>query len=483
MRKTAFSWLVIAVISVSGCQKSGSESQPLGSTPASQDTPVEFDLDKIIERGSLRAIVDNSSTSYFLYKGQPMGYEYELLQLLAKELGVELDLIVTASINEAFKKLNNGEGDIIAYTLTVTKERKKKVNFTSSHYTVRQVLVQRKPDGWRDLKKHEIENMLIRNQVDLIGKEVRVRQSSSFLDRLQNLSEEIGGDILIVEDTEDSETEALIKKVATGEIDYTVADEDIAMVTANYYRDIDISTPVSFPQQIAWAVRKNSPMLLQTTNEWIAKMKRGPIYNYTYNKYYRNPRATLNRVTSDYTSFTGNKLSPYDDLIQQLADSIQWDWRLLAAQIYQESRFDPKAKSWAGAMGLMQLISATAKRFGTTDVYDPVQSLKGGVNYLRYLDNIWAQSISDEEERRKFVLASYNVGPGHVIDARALAEKYGRDPNVWDDNVEYYVLNKSKPKFFNDPVVKSGYCRGEEPVNYVRQILIRYEQYLELLAS
>ena len=152
--------------------------------------PIDFDLDKILERDTLKVIVDNSSTSYFLYKGKPMGFEYELLERLAKDLGVSLKLIITVNLEATFDKLNRGEADIIAYPLTITRERKKIANFTINHYTVREVLVQRKPENWRDMKAHEIEKSLIRNQVDLIGKEVYVRKSSSYLQRLRHLSEE-----------------------------------------------------------------------------------------------------------------------------------------------------------------------------------------------------------------------------------------------------------------------------------------------------
>ncbi len=208
-------------------------------------------------------------------------------------------------------------------------------------------------------------------------------------------------------------------------------------------------------------------------------MKKGPLYNITYNKYFRNPKS-VRLVRSDYSSITGGRISEYDDLIKQWADSLNWDWLLLAALIYQESKFDPNAKSWAGAHGLMQLIPATARRFGASNIYDPVQNISSGARYILHLDELWQDIITNKEERLKFVLASYNVGPGHVLDARRLAKKYGKDPNVWDNNVSFYLIQKSKPKYYNDPVVKQGYCRGEEPVNYVHKILSRYQRYLEI---
>ncbi|MEL7003561.1 MAG: transporter substrate-binding domain-containing protein [Bacteroidota bacterium] len=478
--------IAVVAISTSSCRRAGKGSSEINSQVEPSTTlppPVDFDIEKIKERGSLVAVLENSSTGFFIYKGQPMGYEYDLLELFAKRMDVELEIRTTASIQEAFEILNRGEADIIAYSLTVTKERKKVLAFTDNHYTTRQVLVQRKPENWRKLTRDELEGRLIRNQVDLIGKQIHVRKKSAYIDRLYNLSDEIGGDILILEESDSLETEKLIKMVANGRIQLTVADESVARVNAAYYPNIDVKTPIRFPQQIAWAVRKNSDQFLTEINDWLASIKKQPTYNVIFKKYFRNSRASVQRAKSDFSSFKGDKISIYDDKIKEASDSLGWDWLLLASQIFQESRFDPYAKSWAGAVGLMQLVPETGKRYGVNNLYDPHQSIDGGVKFMRHLDKLWSKTIKDKNERIKFILASYNVGLGHVTDARDLAMKYGRDPLKWEDNVEYFLLMKSKREFFRDPVVKSGYCRGEEPVNYVRDILSRYDQYRQLISS
>lgn len=480
-------FLLLALLTMcclDSCRRTGNESSNAGTkAPLESPGPVHFDLNKIKERGSLVAVVENSSTGFFIYKGRPMGYEYDLLELFCDHIGVTLEIRTTASIQEAFELLNKGEADIIAYSLTITKERKKELSFTDSHYTTRQVLVQQKPAKWHRLTRDEIESRLIRNQVDLIGKEVHVRKKSAYIDRLHNLSDEIGGDIIILEEGDSLETEKLIKMVANGEIKFTIADESVARVNAAYYPNIDVKTPISFPQQIAWAVRRNSNNFLSEINSWLSNIKKKPTYNVIFKKYFRNSRASVQRAKSDYSSFEGDKISIYDKEIKEASDSLGWDWLLLASQIYQESRFDPNVKSWAGAVGLMQLVPETGERFGAHNLYDPSQSIKAGVKYMMHLDRLWFKTIKDETERRKFVLASYNVGLGHVTDARDLAIKYDRDPLKWDDNVEHFLLMKSKPEYFRDPVVKSGYCRGEEPVNYVKDILRRFDQYKQLLSS
>ncbi len=443
--------------------------------------PVDFDFDKIKERGYLTAVVDNSATSYFIYKGQPMGYEYEMLNWLAEDLEVDLKIIKENSISTALEKVNRGEADIAAFNLTVTKERKQHVDFTNPLYFVRQVLVQRKPQNWRQMKIHEIENELLRDPIQLTGKEVHVRKSSAFSTRLANLSDEIGGDIVIIEDSSSIEVETLIKMVAEGEIDYTVSDEDVAMLNATYYPILDVKTPVSFSQQIAWALRSNADTLETKINAWLEERQKETDYYVIYNKYFKNLKRSANRSYSEFSSVSGDKLSPFDDEIKATANEIGWDWKLLAALIYQESKFDPNVKSWAGAKGLMQMMAPTAQEFGATNLYDPNQSLEAGGNYINWLQKAFKKHVEDSVERQKYILAAYNVGIGHMQDAIRLTKKYGGDPTKWEGNVEKYLLLKSQKKYYNDPVVKYGYCRGEEPVNYVHEILERYQQYVLLL--
>ena len=447
-----------------------------------EEPTVAIDLDQIRERGFLQAIVDNNSISYFIYRGQPMGYEYELLQSLTRHLKIKLKIKVISGIEQSIDLLNRGEGDLIAFPLTITQERTKYLQFTNTQFNTCQVLVQKKPTNWRRMPQARLERTMVRSAVDLIGKEVHVMNESSFKDRLQNLSQEIGGEIIIHEDSATAETESLIQKVAMGEIQYTVTDQTIGMVNAIYYPNLDIGTVLSLPQQIAWAVRKNSPSLLGAVNEWLEELKRNGRFKSLYNKYFNNPRSSQIRITSDYSSLGGNKLSPYDDEIKSEAKILGWDWRLLASVVYQESNFQPNAESWAGAVGLMQLMPATAEEFGARDRTNPHQSLKAGVRYLKYLDKLWGKYVHDQNERLKFVLSSYNAGLSHIIDARNLAKKYGKDPTRWED-VEIYLREKSNPKFYRDPVVVAGYCKCEEPVKYVREILNRYEEYKILIAE
>ncbi len=472
-------FFAVCICGMLGCREvQSSKTEPIQTKPSE---PVQIDLPEIKARGKLKAITTYSSTSYFIYKGQPMGFEYELLLDLAEYLNLDLEFVLVENLDELTQMLNKGDGDLIAFGLTITQPRKELVSFTKHYTTTQQVLVQRLPENWHRLKYHHIESMLIRNQIDLIGKPVYVRKNTSYYERLINLSNEIGGDIDIIPVPGNTETEDLIKKVSLGDIDYTIADQHVAQINQSFYKNLDVKTPVSFPQRIAWAVRKTSPELLKSVNAWITQFKRKPHFNIVYKKYFKNRSAYYRRVQSPFYSKNGGNISQYDDLIKQYANDLNWDWRLLASMIYQESRFNPEAISWMGARGLMQVMPETAELFGyTASLERPETNLKAGITYIKFLKRLW-KNIPDSTERQKFILASYNVGQGHVMDARRLARKHGKNPDIWTDNVEIFILAKSESAFYNDPIVKHGYCRGQEPYDYVRDILERYELYKKVL--
>lgn len=446
----------------------------------SVEVAVSADLDRIRNRGRLIAVTDYNSTNYFIYKGEPMGFNYELLKAFSDHIGIDLEIISENHIEHAIEMLNSGEADLIAMGLTVNSTRKKELLFTEPVDETRQVLIQRKPRNWRSLTAMQVDKKLIRNQLDIAGKTVYVQEGSSHTERMTSLAHEIGDSITIIEVPFDAEQ--LIRNVEDGEIEYTVCDENVAKVNATYYPDIDISTPVSFPQKLAWGVRKNnSEMLLGELNRWLSTYRKSESYALLHSKYFRNPRSSR-IIRSDYYSLSTGKVSAYDDLIRQYSDTIQWDWRLLASLICQESRFKPDVTSGAGAYGLMQVMPVTGKRFGIDITSSPKNNIKAGAKYINLLHSLFDQKIPDEKEKLNFILASYNAGPGHVLDAMRLAEKHGMDPAKWED-VEIWLLKKSDPLYFNDNVVKSGFFKGTESVAFVSEILDRYEHYKNMLPS
>lgn len=426
------------------------------------------DLQHIIEEGVLVAVTDFNSTNYFIYKGEPMGYQFDLLQAFASHIGVKLEIIAENSLDEAFKMLEDGEVDIYANNLTVTGIRSKQYNFTTPHATTRQVIVQRKNGS----------SQLIRNPLDLGKKIVYVQRSSASAHRLRNLSDEIGAEIVIVE-MPNYEVDELIELVATGEIDYTVCDEDIARVNSFYFDNIDIETAVSFDQKLAWAVGKKSTNLLIALNEWMESFTKTAEYRIIRGKYFDNP-FWARRVLSELSKVRNGQISPYDEGFRNASSSIDWDWRLFASMVYQESRFRHNVQSHRGAYGLMQFMPSTADFFGVKHMADPETQIRAGARYLKWLERRF-DSIEDPDQKVKFILASYNAGIGHVIDARNLARKHGKNPNVWDNNVDFFILNKSNPEFYCDTTVKFGYFRGVETFNYVNQIMQRYKHYQNIL--
>lgn len=474
-----FLTLVISCNTETPSTKKQKKSKRKESTKTEQ-VVIQPDLDSIKKDGVLNVLTTYSSTSYFLYRGQPMGYEYELLKRFAEHLGVELNMVVANDIETMYNELGEGKIDLIAHGLTITQKRKELVNFSEYLYLTKQVLVQKKPDNWRKLKWQAIENSLIHDAIELIGDTVSVRANSSYINRLANLSEELGGEIYIDTLAANLSTDRIIEMVAEGKIKYTVADDNIASINASYYPILDIDVPISFSQRIAWAMRKNSPELEKALNDWIKMMKKETVYYVIYNKYFKNEKNFRRREQSEFLSLNNNKISKYDELIKKYATILNWDWRLLASQVYQESRFDPKSTSWAGAHGLMQIMPRTAESLGVVNRADPEQSLRGGTEYLQ---TMWGrfEDIPDSIQRVKFTLAAYNCGYSHVRDAQHLATTEGVKADVWDENIDEMILKLSYKENYTKPGIHYGYVRGIEPYTYVKQIFSRYDHYKQFI--
>lgn len=428
-----------------------------------QDKGCEFDLPQIQERGELVVITANSSTSYFNYRGEPMGFQYELAQQFARSLGVKLKLKVVNNPSDMVHCLLDGDGDLIAYNLAITNSGKDSLLYCGEENITHQVVVQRR--GKKALT----------DVTQLVGKEVYV-YPGKFYTRMVNLNNELGGGIHIHKVEADSIAEEdLISWVAEGKIDYTVATNEVAKVNRTYYQNLDIGLVVSFDQRSSWAVRKSSPLLAEAVGKWNREHMNSPEFKASARRYFElNKRISHGAILS----VKEGKISYYDDLFKKYAATIGWDWRLLAALAYTESNFNPNTVSWAGACGLMQLMPKTARAMGVPvgKEQDPEESVKAAVKYIQKLQTMFAQ-IPDEEERTKFVLAAYNAGSGHVTDAMALAKKFGRNHCMWEHNVAHYILLKSHEEYYQDPVCKNGYFRGTETYNFVREVTERAARY------
>lgn len=368
---------------------------------------------------------------------------------------------------------------------------------TDSLYSTAPVVVQRKsgspaagasPTVEESIEREERETSadsitirarLISRASELAGQPVHLAKVSPYRRRLLELSTELADDIEVVE--VDESTDKLIERLAQGDIAYTVAAENVAALRTGEYTNLIIKPAIGPPQPVVWGLRKSSPELHAALNRWLAAKRESGLLNILYQKYFLDRRGYLRRVESRYLTTETGRLSPYDDSFREHARIPVWDWRLIAAQAYQESRFDPQARSWAGAIGLMQIMPRTAREL-RVDPHDPHESVEGACRYLSRLEEAWQASVGSQEERIKFTLASYNVGLGHVQDAVRLASKNGDDATLWE-NVAYWLIRKSKRAVYNDPVVKHGFARGTEPVGYVDGILGLWEHYREFVTD
>ncbi len=239
-----------------------------------------FDLPTILKNGKLRVLAENSSTSYFIYRGKKMGFEYEMLREFARELGVELEIITVDNLDDMDRMLNRGEGDLIACNYTISIERKKEIDFTVPYLTTKQVLVQQKPLGWENLDKETYRRKVLHDPTQLARKKISVWKNSSYHQRLVNLQEEIGDSIYIQNVSGDFSAEDLIEQVSEGTIPYTVVEKNVAEVNSKFYDNIDVDLEISFNQRIAFGVRKTSPLLKAKMNEWLQRFVQQPSFKY-----------------------------------------------------------------------------------------------------------------------------------------------------------------------------------------------------------
>lgn len=427
---------------------------------------VVTDLPQLKAQGEITAVTLYSSTSYFQYKMQPMGYEYDLIKDFARSQGLKLNIKVAENATRLVEMLEAGDADVVAFPIPLNNKLKEKVIYCGREEQDSQVLIQRSNKG----------DTLLTDVTQLLGKDIYVKPGTKYYERLKNLDVELGGGIHIHEMPQDTITsEDLISMVSQGQIPYTISDENIARLNKTYFWNINVSLKISFLQRSSWVVRNTSPELAKAINEWASDKTGNHIYKALTKRYFELSKQPFSAELSEVKN---GHISPYDDLFRKYAKNIGWDWQLLASIAYQESRFNPNVVSWAGAEGLMGIMPNTAKALGVTphELKEPDTGIRTGVDCLRkFLQGF--NDITDPVEKIKFTLASYNAGIGHIYDAQRLAEKYGKNPNVWDDNVSEYIRLKNDPEYYNDPVCKHGYLRGSETFNYVREVMERYKYY------
>ena len=447
---------ILLLLSAPACSSSGSSGSDIDSAALCRlpDT--------------LRVATLYGPTSYFSYRETQMGYDYDMISRFARDKGLALDLKLATNLTQAVEMLDSGLIDIIAYEVPVTSEYKEHVLPCGLENITYQVLVQPKAKAADR----------ITDVTELVGREVYVEDNSKYLHRLRNLNDELGGGIEIRTVNRDTLiTEDLIEMVSDGEIPLTIVDSDIARINKTYYRDLDITLQVSFPQRSAWAVSPSRPWLADSVNLWSAQADPRHQRDILLKRYYEQSKLLADNP-SFVADFSRGRMSAFDNLFRHHAKTLGWDWRLLASVGYTESRFNPEVVSWAGARGVMQLMPATAAAFGldSLSITNNDDNIGAAVKVLRSLDNSLKNQVPDPDERRKFVLAAYNSGLAHILDAIALARKYGYDPQRWFGQVEQALLLKSNAHYYNDPVCRHGYFHGRQTFEYVHSVIECFEK-------
>lgn len=431
-------------------------------------TSLENDFDAIKARGELRVLTLMGSTSYFYYKGEARGYEYEVVKQFADDNGLSLKVIVAANEGMLTQMLQDTVADLIAYDVPIIGNSREQLLYCGPEKICEQVLVQRNDNPVADV-------------VELVGKDVYVEKGSKYEQRLIRLNNELGGGINICVFENDSVvTEDLIDMVADGKIDYTLADANLARMGRTYYSNLDIYVKVSFAQRMQWAVRNDCKYLAQAVDEWMAQPHVIKTIEEIGNRYFEKSKKMSE---SSIMSVAEGRISPFDEIFKREAKTIDWDWRLLAAMAYHESRFDTTVVSWRGAKGIMQLMPATAAAFGLSadSIANTDSNVKVAVATLQAIQRSLV-SVRESEEEVKFMLAAYNAGIGHVLDAISLAKKYGKNEQIWYGEVEEAMYMKSNPQYYNDEVCRLGYFRGRQTTTYVRDVMALYRYYCEKIA-
>lgn len=415
------------------------------------------DYDDVMEAGTLKIITRNSPTTYYQDKDQVSGFEYELASMFADFLGVKLEVEVADSLDDLISKVESGEVALAAAGLTVTAERKQRVQFSSSYLNVNQKLVYR------------ISQKRPKDLSAMIGKTLVVTAHSSHAQYLRELQTTMPALSWIERD--DAEVSELVQMVENGEIDYTIVDSNEFEALAGFYPNVSSALELGETQELAWAFSQYTDnSLLNKSREFFHLIRETGLLSQLEERYYGHLRQIDNVGTLTFLAQADKRLHTFQANFQAEAMKHDLDWRLLAAIGYQESHWKPRARSRTGVRGLMMLTRTTAKEMGVKNRLNPEQSIKGGSAYFAKLKSRFKDIA--EPDRTWIALAAYNVGYGHVRDVQKIIRQHGGNPDRWMDIKETLPLLTQK-KYYKK--TKHGYARGYEPVEYVQNIRRFYD--------
>ena len=417
------------------------------------------DLDEIRPRHVLRVLTVNGPSTYFVFRGALVGFDYELVERFADEQQVVVQMIIAPAVADLVPWLTEGRGDVIAAGLVPTALTDTAgVVFTNTYHDVHPVVI-----------ASETSDFVAGG--DLSGRSIVVPRNSPYLPRLTQMQDSAGFRLVVTESAES--TSRMVDGVASGEFDLTVIESHLAEAELVRRQDLVVLNRLEDTPGHSWAVRRDQPILLDSLNAYLDREYRGLFCNILRRKYFFPDTRTI--VEPEFESSGG--LSRFDSLTRRYAVEADMDWRILTAQMFQESRFNPEARSPFGAYGLMQMMPRTAEQMGVTDLTDPEEQIRAGAQYMAWLGDRLPAGLAIAD-RLAFALASYNAGYGHLLDARRVAEREGLDPDRWFGNVERAMLMLSDPDVYT--TLPHGYCRGSEPVGYVRRIIDLAQMYVRM---
>lgn len=402
-------------------------------------------------------VTHNGPNTYFINgDNQLAGLEYDLANLFVKELGEDytVKFLVVDNITHVIPSLLKGKADFAAADLSITRLRKHLVVFSSPYQETQQQLVYNTEVG---KKPKHIQ--------DIIGKSISVPAGTSYAERLREESNALPS--LRWREVKHSGTDELMEQVASGLIDYTVADRHMVSLLQNYYPNLDSAFPIGKPEQIGWAFPRNgNPDLVNKANQFFAKIKKDGTLRNLLDRYYGNSERLNSMDVTTFLKRLKTLLPQYKSMFIEAQEITGIDWRLLAAVSYRESHWDRLNTSPTGVRGMMMLTEATADDLGVTDRLDPRQSIVGGARYIVQLVDTIPPRIP-EPDRTWMALAAYNIGYAHVEDARVLAQRMKLNPDSWAD-VKKMLPLLNKYEYYS--TVKYGYASGGAPVIFVESI-------------
>ena len=406
--------------------------------------------------------VDYNFSDYYQQSGMPMGYQYDLLEVMAKNLGYEIEWVINRSVSESLDMLLDGKVDLVASGI-FSPDYSDKLSISNPLTHNRQILLQRKGESGRD-------NC---DPYNYTGKLVLVKLGSSISSFIEDIAPGISlkyADSLTLSDG--------IKALENYEADFMVCDEFTASAVIAVNNKLEINPHIQYDNAYhSWLFRSEDYALKDMLNEWMDEFRNTAEYALMYERYF-NKRTLAYRTGLLHKYNNGTfTISPYDNIVQRYCTPLSMDWRYVSAVMFHESRFKPGLESGKGAFGLMQVLPSTASYFGVTDT-SPSSQILSGIRVLNYLDNKFKETIFDSTERLKFVTAAYNAGIAHIIDARRIADAFRLDSNVWDSSVETCLLQKTKSHKFSSDLVMYGQCNASETNAFVHNVMDTYSHYV-----